>query len=120
MKVQMVLSGAEFRAVKLFERSSRPHEGDREQIRLRDDGGYTIAKIRWVTHFTEEDIYEAVCDDALGAMCRLYLAGRIDGDFGNDNGNWKMEKFSEFELDPRVVKEIATINDLRKKFAQET
>jgi len=117
-KVLMTLVAGGFRAEKWFQWSERPLEGEEVYVKLRANGGYAIVKIRWVKHYASEDFYEAICDDALDALCRLYTAENIDGAIDEDNGKWKMENFAEFELDSEVVKAIAKINVYKKKIAQ--
>jgi hypothetical protein len=114
-KVKLILVGGDWRAEKWFDWSDRPFEGDREFIKLRPDGGYAPVKIDSVHHYTEEDVYEAICEDNLTALCRLFLENQIDD--GNDrlNSNWHMVNFSQFKANPKVLAELKKIERLIEK-----
>ena len=112
----MILDGGNFRAEKWFEWKCRPFKGDDEFIKLRPDGGYAPVKISWVKHYAEEDVYEAVCDDALYALCSLFLENQIDDKIDENNGKWKMRNFFEFKSSPLVFTELKRINAQSKKY----
>jgi hypothetical protein len=118
-RVKIVLTGNEFSAEKWFEWSNPPVVDENLFIKLRENGGYAVIKIKFVNHYVEEDAYEARCTDALNAICNLYIYGNIDDNLAVNNGKWKMKKYLEFELDPTVIKAIARMNEDRKKYANQ-